>query len=238
MSAAENGRVYYYLAEALNLMGDLAGARARVLDRALEATPRDGKVYNLMGRVLDRLHRSDEATLMYHRSRELQASDHGRCGRSGLAPGGCRGAPGRGVARAAGPGRPRLDAAGGQRFADQRRVSSPLEAGAAVVTGGGDLAAPFVIHVIIRDSVPVAQKTVRRALVSAWQRAGAWGLGRIAARRWWARTPASSVWRNRRRLLVETFPGPARRTHPAELCIVVERQEERDAVEAIVRRTA
>jgi protein O-GlcNAc transferase len=66
-----DGRVFYYLAEALNLMGDLAGANA-VLDRALEATPRDGKVYHLRGRVLDRLGRPDEAREMYQRSRELQ----------------------------------------------------------------------------------------------------------------------------------------------------------------------
>jgi Flp pilus assembly protein TadD len=68
----ENGRVFYYLAEALNLMGDLAGASA-ALDRALEATPTDGKVYHLRGRVLDRLGRPDEAREMYQRSRELQA---------------------------------------------------------------------------------------------------------------------------------------------------------------------
>ena len=76
----------------------------------------------------------------------------------------------------------RLDQLAGARFADQHRVSTPLEAGAAVVTGGGDLVAPFVIHVVIRDSTsPVERTTVRRALVSAWQRAGAWGLGRIGA---------------------------------------------------------
>ena len=33
-----------------------------------------------------------------------------------------------------------LDVQGGERFAAQRRTSTPLEAGAAVVTGGGDLA--------------------------------------------------------------------------------------------------
>ena len=52
-------------------MGDLPGANA-VLDRALEATPRDGKAYHLRGRVLDRLGRPDEAREMYQRSRELQ----------------------------------------------------------------------------------------------------------------------------------------------------------------------
>jgi O-acetyl-ADP-ribose deacetylase (regulator of RNase III) len=132
----------------------------------------------------------------------------------------------------------RLDQLGGQRFADQHRVSSPLEAGAAVVTSGGDLVAPFVIHVVIGDSLsPVASTTVRRALVSAWQRAGAWGLGRIAAPLVGADGGQLSA-EESATLLVETFPRQGAADNPAELCIVVERQEDRDIVEAIVRRTA
>ena len=106
------------------------------------------------------------------------------------------------------------------------------------MTGGGDLPAPFVIHVVIRDSLkPVDRVTVRRALVSAWQQAGAWGLGRIAA-------PLVGTEEGRLTLqeaaglLVETFPRPGAAEHPSELCIVVGQQEEREAVEAIVRRTA
>jgi Flp pilus assembly protein TadD len=63
----------YHLAEALNLMGDLARASS-ALDRALQARPKDGKVHHLRGRVLDRLRRPDEAREMYQRSRELQDS--------------------------------------------------------------------------------------------------------------------------------------------------------------------
>jgi O-acetyl-ADP-ribose deacetylase (regulator of RNase III) len=135
------------------------------------------------------------------------------------------------------PAATRLDQLGGPRFAEQHRVASPLEAGAAVVTGGGDLLAPFVIHAVIRDSSrPVARATVRRALVSAWQQAGAWGLGRVA-------TPPVGAdgglsLEEAVALLVETFPRPGSGDHPAELCIVVERQEEREAVEAILRRSA
>ena len=44
----------------------------------------------------------------------------------------------------------RLDEQAGPRFAEQRRVANPLKAGAAVVTGSGDLAAPFVLHVVVR----------------------------------------------------------------------------------------
>ncbi|HEX2219296.1 MAG TPA: macro domain-containing protein [Gemmatimonadales bacterium] len=133
------------------------------------------------------------------------------------------------------PAARRLDQLGGQRFAEQHRVTSPLEAGAAVVTGGGDLVAPFVIHAVIRDSRrPVATATVRRALVSAWQQAGAWELGRVAA------PPVGADGglglEQAVALLVETFPGYG--AHPTELWIVVERQEDREAVEAILRRSA
>ena len=132
----------------------------------------------------------------------------------------------------------RLDQLAGPDFADQHRVTAPLEAGAAVVTGGGDLAAPFVIHVVIRDSAkPVGQITVRRALVSAWHRATEWGLVRIAAPLVGADGGQLSLAESAT-LLVETFPRTGAAANPAELCIVVERQEERDAVEAIVRRTA
>jgi O-acetyl-ADP-ribose deacetylase (regulator of RNase III) len=132
----------------------------------------------------------------------------------------------------------RLDQAAGPRFAEQRRVSSPLEAGAAVVTGGGNLVAPFVIHAVIRDSgTPVARAKIRRALVSAWQQAGAWGLARIAAPPVGVESGGLSL-EDAVGLLVETFPRSEAGEAPAQLCIVVEREEERVAVEAILRRSA
>jgi O-acetyl-ADP-ribose deacetylase (regulator of RNase III) len=120
----------------------------------------------------------------------------------------------------------RLDQAGGARFAEQHRTASPLEAGAAV------------IHVVIHDSgSPTAAPKVRRALVSAWQQAGAWGLGRIAAPPVGADGGGLSL-EEAVMLLVETFPRAGSGEYPAELCIVVERQEEREAAEAILRRSA
>jgi O-acetyl-ADP-ribose deacetylase (regulator of RNase III) len=132
----------------------------------------------------------------------------------------------------------RLDEVAGSGFADQRRVSSPLEAGAAVVTGGGNLVAPFVIHTVIRDSTsPIARAKIRRALVSAWQQAGAWGLARIAAPPVGMDGGGLSL-EDAVALLLETFPRAGSGEAPAELCIVVERQEERETVEAILRRSA
>ena len=76
----------------------------------------------------------------------------------------------------------RLDELGGEDFAKERRTATPLEAGAAVVTGAGALAAGFVLHVVVADERGAAgREQVRRALVSAWQRAGDWGLARVAA---------------------------------------------------------
>jgi O-acetyl-ADP-ribose deacetylase (regulator of RNase III) len=131
----------------------------------------------------------------------------------------------------------RLDQQAGPRFAEQRRLSSPLKAGAAVVTGSGDLPAPFVVHVVIRDSDSgVGREVVRRGLQSAWQRAADWELGVIAAPLVGAGAGQLSV-EEAATLLVETFP-PETKGCPFELHIVVERDADRELVEAIVRRTA
>ncbi len=131
----------------------------------------------------------------------------------------------------------RLDYQAGPRFAEQRRLSSPLKAGAAVVTGSGDLPAPFVLHVVIRDSDSgVGREVVRRGLQSAWQRAADWELGVIAAPLVGAGAGQLSV-EEAATLLVETFP-PKTEGCPFELRIAVERDTDRELVEAIVRRTA
>jgi O-acetyl-ADP-ribose deacetylase len=129
----------------------------------------------------------------------------------------------------------RLDEQGGPRFAEQRRLTSPLKAGAAVVTGSGDLTAPFVLHVVIQDpDSVVGRDVVRRALVSAWQRATDWELGTIAAPLVGAGAGLLSL-EEAATLLAETFPsGPG--NCPSELHIVVERDTDRELVEAIVRR--
>jgi len=131
----------------------------------------------------------------------------------------------------------RLDRLAGARFVEQRKLTTPLHAGAAVVTGGGELAAPYVLHVVIRDAVsPVGRTTVRRALVSAWQRAGDWGLTRLAAPLVGA-GPGQLSPEEAAALLVETFPHGGAGGQSPELAIVVEREGERELVEAIVRRT-
>ncbi len=131
----------------------------------------------------------------------------------------------------------RLDERAGARFAEQRRLSAPLKAGAAVVTGSGDLPAPFVLHAIIRDpDVRVTREVVRRALLSAWERAADWELGIIASPLVGAGVDQLTS-EEAATLLAETFPDRAGGC-PFELRIVVERDADRDLVEAIVRRIA
>ncbi len=76
----------------------------------------------------------------------------------------------------------RIDALAGPQFAELRRVREPLRRGAAVVTGGGSLRAPFVLHAVMQDAEAEADRQiVRRALIAAWQQAMAWGLEQIVA---------------------------------------------------------
>jgi O-acetyl-ADP-ribose deacetylase (regulator of RNase III) len=135
------------------------------------------------------------------------------------------------------PAMARLDERAGPRFADQRKVSTSLKAGSAVVTGSGDLAAPFVLHVVIQDlEIQTGREVVRRALLSAWQRATDWELRTIAAPLVGADSGQLSL-EEAATLLAETFPAESQGC-PTELHIVVDRDADRVLVEAIVRRIA
>lgn len=126
----------------------------------------------------------------------------------------------------------RLDQQGGEAFAVQRRLQSPLDVGAAVITGGGDLEAKLVIHLVIQsDTSPPGPDTVRRALVSAWQRAADWRLGKIASPLIGS-GPALGV-EDAAALLRDTYQARSTREFPAELVIVLERDGDRAAVEAV-----
>jgi O-acetyl-ADP-ribose deacetylase (regulator of RNase III) len=106
-----------------------------------------------------------------------------------------------------------------------------------VVTGSGDLKAPLVLHTIIRDpDATVTRDIVRRALVSAWQRATDWELRTIAAPLVGAGTGGLSV-EEAATLLAETFPTMESGC-PSALRIVVDQDSDRELVEAIIRRFA
>lgn len=125
----------------------------------------------------------------------------------------------------------RLDARGGDRLVDLRRVAAPLEVGSAVITGGGTLPAEFVLHLVIHSSEHAASPdTVRRALASAWHRAEAWQLGTVAASLDGLGGTALGA-DAAARLLIESFRDrPGTTGVPAELQIVIGSDAERGAV--------
>ncbi|HET8648578.1 MAG TPA: macro domain-containing protein, partial [Gemmatimonadales bacterium] len=129
----------------------------------------------------------------------------------------------------------RLDQQAGPRFADQRRVASPLDLGAAVVTGGGDLTAQFVLHVVIQSAEQSTDlATIRRALASAWHRAMEWRLTRVASPLIGA-GPGRLGPEEAAELLAGSVPEPDESGFQPQLTIVLEREEDREMVEAAVR---
>lgn len=128
----------------------------------------------------------------------------------------------------------RVDAVAGPEFALLCRVRDPLQRGAAVVTGGGALATPFVLHCVVQDAEGHADRgMIRRTLVAAWQQAEAWELTHVAAPLLGVGAGGVTV-DEAARLLAETWRearGPAGRS----LTIVTESDAERELVTAAVR---
>jgi len=129
----------------------------------------------------------------------------------------------------------RLDQLAGEQFAAQRQIQQPLVVGAAVVTGAGDLTAKFVVHAVIQSAqIPADADTVRRALVSAWQRAADWELETVATPL--VGTGAGQLSIEEAALLLEQTSRLSR--FPSRLLIVVSDETERTTVQAIVTRQA
>jgi O-acetyl-ADP-ribose deacetylase (regulator of RNase III) len=75
----------------------------------------------------------------------------------------------------------KLEIAAGSSFADAVRVSEPMQVGSAVATVAGELRVELLIHgVVSSDDEPATRATVRRALLSALQRAAAFQIHELA----------------------------------------------------------
>ncbi len=132
----------------------------------------------------------------------------------------------------------RLDTLAGPAFAEEKRqLQSAMEVGSAVVTGAGALAAQFVIHAVIRgERSNATPDSVRRALVSAWQRAAAWGLERVAAPPIGAGAGQLGL-AEAAELMAQTWAAHRRSGRaPTSLQIVADREEERTIIEAAIQR--
>lgn len=118
-----------------------------------------------------------------------------------------------------------LDNAAGERGAVHRRLQAPLEVGAAVITGGGNLPSEFVLHLVVQGADrPATRDTVRRALASAWHRAEGWQLRSVGA----ALSGLGLAEEDAALALVETFRDrPDSTGFPAELHVSIDRPEHR-----------
>jgi len=74
-----------------------------------------------------------------------------------------------------------LEIGAGVEVTDRLEAMGGLPVGAAVVTPGGNLPVPFIIHVVLQSSdVPVGREGVRLALQNGLRRAQEWGMDTLA----------------------------------------------------------
>lgn len=74
-----------------------------------------------------------------------------------------------------------LEKGAGQGVSDRLHAMGVLPVGAAVITPGGELGVPFLIHVVLQSSEePVMKEVVRLALQNGLRRAREWGLDTLA----------------------------------------------------------
>ena len=130
----------------------------------------------------------------------------------------------------------RLEHVGGSAFQEQTRLTQELAVGAAVITGGGDLPAEFVIHAIILSATePVTRAGVRRALLSAFQRAMDWELARIALPPLGIGAGQLSI-EDAAQTMVNALAEADTAPWPKEIVIVVETDAEKQIFDALLRR--
>jgi O-acetyl-ADP-ribose deacetylase (regulator of RNase III) len=132
----------------------------------------------------------------------------------------------------------RMDHMAGEEFIRQCRVSSPLEVGSAVVTGSGELAAGYVIHLVIKgDEINAGRDTVERALQSAWHRANEWQLARVATPLVGAGVGQLTL-EDAAGLLKHTLAKRPQTAYPSEVQVVLDREHDRDLVTGILEQAA
>lgn len=129
------------------------------------------------------------------------------------------------------PALQRLDTAAGPRFVEQCRLRRELPAGAAVVTGAGDLPAEFVIHLILGPAEDaVTTDTIRRATEAALWQCTQWQIEVLAC-------PIPAAGNVAPAGALDAFLAPLRdhmrnADHPATVLIVAADDTERELVTA------
>ncbi len=130
----------------------------------------------------------------------------------------------------------RLDQIAGRAFADVRQVDTPLEIGSAVVTTAGELAAPYVLHLVISTDQANADRTsVRRALESAWHRTTEWQLARVAMPLVGSGAGQLTL-EDAAELLQSSLRSRPQADYPTEVQLVVDRDADKDLIDEVLRR--
>lgn len=136
----------------------------------------------------------------------------------------------------------RLELAAGPALERQIRIQGePLAVGAAVVSGAGDLHVQLLVHaVVVSREERVSRDGVRRAMLATLQRAADFEIGHLALPLFGLGAGNLDVEESAAAMLEavrqHTRQDAARARWPARLTFVVENEEERQAVLALLPR--
>lgn len=137
------------------------------------------------------------------------------------------------------PSMSRFDQAAGPAVAEQCRQLGELPVGSAVITAGGALPVPFVVHAAVRSSdESTTASTVRRGLLNGLRRLEEWAIESVAvaplgtgAGNLDAEESAEAMLP----IMAEHLRGSA---HPSHVILVVEDEYQRSAFAGAVARHA
>lgn len=131
----------------------------------------------------------------------------------------------------------RMEQAAGEALVRQLRVNEPLELGSAVATGAGALSAELMIHAVVSTSTEsVTRDGVRRATVSALQRAHDFDVGHLAIAPFGLGAGNLDPDDSAQTMLSAMNEHRGRSSRPARISIVVENDLEAEAFRAAVAR--
>ncbi|MDE3128563.1 MAG: macro domain-containing protein [Gemmatimonadota bacterium] len=133
----------------------------------------------------------------------------------------------------------RLERAAGSALAARGPVQQALPVGAAVVTNAGDLKVELLINaVIVSAEERASREGVRRALVSALQRAADFAVGELAVAPFGIGAGNLDVEESATVMADVMREHLARAAHPQRIVVIVENDVEEAAWQSALRRTA
>lgn len=126
----------------------------------------------------------------------------------------------------------RLDLRAGEAITSQAEMLGELPVGAAVLGPGGELAARFVIHVVVRSQEEaVSEAGVRRGLQNALLRAAEWGIDTLVMPPLGTGAGNLDVDAAAELMMPVLVEHGRTHPHPARIVVIVESPYEREAFE-------